>query len=193
MKSFTRISLFFLFLMINSSVANAQKAHFIVTFSPIVPLSFMQDANIGLLSGSLGFTYDITSKLSWTFSAGYNRFGTKTTTIYGTNAEYKSTLTFVPVLTGIQFYFKNDGLRIFSVLKAGYYLPSNDLVEGDFGFSPGFGVQIPSKTSKSKFDLSLCYNGVLGAKTKEFSSGTSSQVSTYYYLSYIAINVALAF
>ncbi len=51
-----------LILLVNSSVANAQKSHFTVSLSPICPLSFYQDAGIGLLSFSLSYKYDLAKK-----------------------------------------------------------------------------------------------------------------------------------
>lgn len=176
-----------------TSVSNAQNVHFLVSFSPIIPVSFMQDAGIGLISGNVGLSIDITKKLSWVSTVGYNKFRTKTTTVYGTDNEYESSLGFIPITTGIQYFFTKEGTRFYVVLKAGYYLPTGDLIKGDFGFTPGVGVQIPLKTEKIKFDISVCYNGVLGAKTKVFTSGSSSQESTYYYLSYLALNLGFAF
>lgn len=193
LKSMARIGTFMLLLAYTSLAGIAQKAHFLVSYSPIIPLSFMQDAKIGIASGFIGFNIDFTKKLSLTTTIGYNRFGTKTTTIYGTDDEYKSTITFIPVLAGVQFYFKDEGTRMFCLMKAGYFFPSNDLVKGDFGFTPGFGIQVPSKTGKSIMDISIVYNGVLGAKTILFQSGTSSQESTYYYLSYLALNFGFVF
>jgi hypothetical protein len=192
-KSFVRILACTLILVFGTSISNAQNVHFLVSFSPIIPVSFMQDAGIGLISGNIGFSVDITKKLSWVSTVGYNKFRTKTTTIYGTDDEYESSLGFIPITTGIQYFFTNESTRFYVFLKAGYYLPSGDFVKGDLGFTPGVGVQFPLKTEKIKFDISLGYNGVLGAKTKEFTSGSSSQVSTYNYLSYLALNFGFAF
>jgi hypothetical protein len=191
-KSISRIGIIMFFVTACSSTVIAQKVHLLVSYSPIIPISFMSDAKIGLASGFIGVNIDFTKKVSWTTTLGYNRFGTKTISYFGPE-EYECTLTFIPVLTGVQFYFKDEGTRMFCLLKAGYFIPSNDLVKGDVGFTPGLGIQIPSKTGKSKFDISVVYNGVLGAKTIEFQEGSSSLTMTFHYLSYLAVNFGFVF
>ena len=206
MKLIKLLSLIFncvMILALGSLAGKAQDAHFSISYSPIIPVSFMQDANIGLISGNIGFSIDLTKKVSLNTTVGYNKFGTKTATIVGTDDEYKCSLTFIPVTTGIQYFFKEIGTpsykyrqkstRLYGTLKAGYYFPSGDLVKGDPGLNTGPGVQFSSKTGKSKFDISLSYNGVLGAKTKVFESGSLSQESIYQYLSYLAFNFGLEF
>ena len=163
----------------------------------------MEDANPGLISGNIGFSVDVVDKLSWITTIGYNKFGTRTTTIHGTEDEYKSNLAFIPLTTGMQYFFKETGAiryayrekgtRFYGVFKVGYYFPSGDLVKGDIGLNTGAGVQISSKSGKSKFDASLSYNGVLGARTKIFESGSLSQETTYKNLSYLALNLGLVF
>ena len=202
-KSFLKIYVCFLILALRSSIGIAQDIRFLVSYSPIIPVSFMEDANIGLISANIGFCIDFTKNVSWLSVLGYNKFGTRTATIHATNDEYKSSLTFIPVTTGIQYFFKGIGathysikqkrIRPYSFLKAGYYFPSNDLVKGDFGFNTGAGAQISLKTGRSKLDISLCYNGVGGAKTKIFESGSLSQQSTFNFLSYLAVNVGAVF
>jgi len=202
-QSFTKIYVCIMILGLRSSIGIAQDIRFLVSYSPIIPVSFMEDANIGLISADIGFCIDFTNNVSWLSVLGYNKFGTRTATIHGTDDEYKSRLTFIPVTTGIQYFFKGIGtthyslkqkrIRPYSFLKAGYYFPSNDLVKGDFGFNAGGGVQISLKNGKSKFDISLCYNGVSGAKTKVFEIGSISQESTFHYLSYIGISMGVVF
>jgi len=200
MKSFKLIIVIFgsmLILLVNSSITNAQKSHFTVSLSPICPLSFYQDAGIGLLSGSICYSYDFMKKISWRLTAAYNKFGSKTVTFYSTDDEYESNLAYIPITSGIQFFFNNEGARGYFVANVGYYFPAADFEKGDWGISPGFGVQIPTKNSKMKVDISLLYNGVFGSKTKVYKSSTSQssseQWSTYHYLSYLALNIGLVF
>ena len=200
MKSFKLIIAIFgsmLILLVNSSISHAQKSHFTVSLSPVFPLSFNQDARIGLLSGRIGYRYDLTKKISWCISAAYNKFGSKTVTFMTTDDEYESKLAYIPVTSGIQLFFNNEGTRGYFVANVGYYFPGADFVKGDWGISPGFGIQIPIKNSKMKVDISLLYNGVFGSKTKVYKSSTShsssEQWSTYHYLSYLALNIGLVF
>jgi|WetSurMetagenome_2_1015567.scaffolds.fasta_scaffold00047_40 hypothetical protein len=193
MKSSKSIILAGVFLLISASSVFAQKAHFSVNITPVIPTSFSHYARIGILSGSLGFNFDITRKISITLSAGYNGFGSKMTTAYFTGDQYKSTFAFLPVLAGIQYYFKDEGTRLFGVLKAGYYFPAADLVEGDFGINPGFGIQIPSKTGILKTDISISYNGVLGARTKVYEFDGSTTENHFSFLSYLSLNLGLVF
>lgn len=202
-RSFIVYYLLILILTLVSSTGVAQNTRFTFSYSPVVPVSFMEDANPGLISGNIGFSVDIVNKLSWITTVGYNKFGTRTTNIHGTEDEYKSSLAFIPVTTGIQYFIKETGAthyanrekgtRFYGVFKGGYYFPSGDLVKGDPGINTGAGVQIASKSGKSKFDVSLCYNGVLGARTKIFESGSLSQETTYKNLSYLELNFGLVF
>ncbi len=198
-----KICLFALICALTSFSLNAQKMHFLFSYNPVIPVSFLQNANIGIISGNAGFDFNIGKKLYWISTVGYNKFGAKTTTIQGTESEYESNFTFIPVTTGLQYFFKEagatryayreKGTRYFTILKAGYFFPSGDLVKGDIGVSAGGGVQIASKSGKSKFDISLFYNDVLGAKTKVFKIGSLNQATTFHNLSYIGINLGLVF
>ncbi len=202
-KSFRKTCICVFLLILTTFPGNAQKMHFLFSYNPVIPVSFLHDANIGIVSGNAGFDFNIGKKLYWITTVGYNKFGAKTTTIQGTESEYESNFTFIPVTTGLQYFFKETGAtryvyrekgtRYFTVLKAGYFFPSGDLVKGDIGVTAGGGVQIASKSGKSKFDISLSYNDVLGAKTKVFKIGSLNHATTFHNLSYIGINLGLVF
>jgi hypothetical protein len=184
----------------NSLVVSAQRSHFSVFLSPVLPLSNLNDnANWGLISGNINYNLDLTGKLSWCLSAGYNKFGPKTVTVdLVTRAQYVSHLAYIPLTSGFQFFLNKDKLRFYLFAKGGYYLPAGDFIKSSWGISPGSGFQIPVPVNHMKIDISLIYNRVFGSTTKEFTAnsiyGGSVNIQTSYsHISYIAINAGVTF
>lgn len=188
-----------LILLVDSSVINAQKSHFTFSLSPILPLSDLKThASWGFLSGNINYSFDLIKKLSWCCSVGYNRFGSQTVTVDSfTGAIYESNLAYIPITSGFQYFLNNNKTRYYLVAKGGYYFPSADFEEGDWGVSPGAGIQIPFQSKNMKIDISLMYNRTFGSTTKEFTAyskfgGSVTSRTTYSYTSYIAVNIGLS-
>lgn len=187
-----------LILFLDTPDVNAQKSHFTVSVSPILPLASLKDqASWGFLSGKVNYGFDLTQKLTWNLSAAFNRFGTQTVTVdFQTNAKYESALAFIPLTTGFQYFLNNNNSRFYLVAQGGYYFPSAGFQEGDWGFSPGLGMQIPLQSKNLKIDISIAYNRVAGGTTEPLIAysqyGGSVTTQTWYnFTSYIAVNIGV--
>jgi hypothetical protein len=186
-------------LVFNSSAIYAQNSHFSIALSPVFPVSLKSNASFGILSGNISYRLDITNKISWKLTAGINKFGSKSVTAFGTNTQFDCNLAFIPITTGLQFYFKGEGTRGYFAANGGYYLPAADFEKGDWGFSSGLGIEIPMKNQKNKFDVSILYNAALGGTTKEYTlsngnlSGSTTYTTEYTWASFISFNVGVVF
>lgn len=185
---------------LNSPFARAQKSHFSVSISPVIPLADLnENANWGILSGNINYNYDLTGRISWSISAGYNKFGSKTVTVdLITQSNYVSHLAYIPLTSGFQFFLNNKKTRFYVVAKGGYYFPAGDFEESSWGISPGGGIQIPLSDRSIKIDISLIYNRVFGSTTNEFTAyskygGSVTVQTSYNYTSYMAINLGITF
>jgi len=185
-------------LVFGSSPLKAQRSHLSLSFSPVLPLSNLKDhASWGFLSGRIGYNFDITHNLSWNLSAAINKFGTQTVTVdIQTNAEYESDLAFIPITTGLQYFLNIKNNRIYLMALGGYYLPSAGFEEGDWGVSPGVGLQLPFIGNRMKLDISMVYNHVFGGTTKQFTAysqfGGSVTTQTWFNsISYLTVNIGI--
>jgi hypothetical protein len=189
-----------LILLADPSVINAQRSHFSFSLSPVLPLTDLKtNARWGFLGGNINYRFDLIKKLSWCCSIAYQRFGSRTVIVDSfTGATYESKLAYIPVTSGFQFFLNNNKTRYYLVAKGGYYFPSADFEEGDWGVSPGAGVQIPFQSKNMKIDFSLMYDRIFGSVTKEFTAyskygGSVTSQTSYSYTSYIAVNIGLSF
>ncbi len=202
MKSIKLTSLIIgvILLLVGSSTLNAQRSHLSLSFSPVLPVSDLKDhASWGFLSGKIGYSFDITQNLSWNLSAALNKFGTQTVMVdIQTNAEYESDLAFIPVTTGLQYFINIKNNRFYLAALGGYYFPSAGFEEGDWGVSPGIGLQIPLIGKSMKIDISMVYNKVFGGTTQQFTAysqyGGSVTTQTWFNsVSYITVNIGIVF
>jgi hypothetical protein len=184
--------------LVNPSFVRAQRSHFSVSLSPLLPLSSIKEnASWGYVSGNIGYSFDLTQNLSWCLSAGYNQFGSQTATYeQATQSTYESNLAYMPVTSGFQYILINKKLRYYLTGRGGYYLPAADFEKGDWGISPGAGIQIPVGSKNLKIDVSLMYNRVFGSTTKKFTAysiyGGSVDITIFYkYTSYLALNIGI--
>lgn len=187
-------------LLFASPPLSAQRSHLSISLSPVLPLADLKEhASWGFLSGKFSYSFDITENLSWNLSAALNRFGTQTVRVdILTNAEYESDLAFIPVNTGLQYYINIKDTRLYLAALGGYYFPSAGFEEGDWGISPGLGLQIPLRWEIAKIDISLVYNKVFGGTTEQFTAysqyGGSITTQTWFNsVSYLTVNIGIIF
>jgi hypothetical protein len=185
---------------LNPSILLAQKSHCSVSLSPLLPLSPVKDyAGWGFMSGNVNYSFDLTKRLSWCFSVAYNRFGSQKVIVDAlTSAEYESNLAYFPVTSGIKYFINDVRTRYYLAAGGGYYFPSVDLEKGDWGFSPGIGMQIPIQSKIMKIDISFNYNRVFGSTTKEFKAyskygGYVTSQTSFRFTSYLALNIGIVF
>jgi len=123
---------------------------------------FSAGLNLGFPSGdwssywSTGFGVDvryeapIQDKLNWTASAGFLSFSGKSSNGFTT-----SSITAIPVVGGVKYYFQESNSGIYGGLDVGlFFWSGNGNSENRFVFAPGVGYRLP------KFDFSFRYNAM---------------------------------